>query len=256
MFCGTCLKTNRSGRSIKTTSCGSRHWLGFIISKAQGLFWFLSCEIKASASWWEGLRWMLQSRCGALGRVKAAGRRWSFGTRRVKLLPVSSWAANVNIFKGVVHRAGQACAGHQMWWHLVFAGSFCHSFPAFHDEAKSTCACPRSATRQGSVYPCWRFQGTTSPCATHITKPSDKHSARLNNSLPMVAWNVDYGCSLHTYTTGLETQRGHGRCFTACAGCLVIGQRALDHQTLPVLTNRLWAHKQEVGEWERVNSTI
>lgn len=195
---------------------------------------------------------MLQSHCGALGRVKALVGALVPGGSNCSQCPAGlQMLTYLKVLR--TERAKRVCVWHQTWWHLVFAGSFCHSFPAFHDEAKSTCACPRSATRQGSVYPCRRFQGTTSRCAAHITKPSDKHSARLNNSLPMVAWNVEYSCSLHTYTTGLETQRGHGRCFTACA--VLIGQRVLDHQTLPVLTERLWAQKQ-VREWERVNSTI
>lgn len=203
---------------------------------------------------------MLQSHCSTPGLVEAAGHRWRFGTRRVKLSPVSCWAANVNIFRGVAHRAGQASAWHQL--SLALTGSRCDdiwylrgyfaSFPAFHDEAKSTSACPRSTTGLASVYPYWWFPTTFFPTQDHRSMCHPHKHNQVTNTVHVwiiaCPWLQEHGLQLLSVST--ERSRKMFR------WAVMMKLHLLDHQKswqiISQLKNLNW--KDERGQLRLFNS--
>lgn len=79
------------------------------------------------------------------------------------------------------------------------------SFPAFHDEAESTIACPRSTTGQASVYPYWWFPISFFPTQDHRSMCHPHKHNQVTNTVQVwiiaCPWLQEHGLQLLSVNT-------------------------------------------------------
>lgn len=198
MFWGTCLKTNPSWRSIKP-SRASAPLRGLVPSFQSsrtewptGFFWILSCEIKASASEWEGLCWLLRTHWGA--RWASLKQQPLSGAPSVQYI-LRCWAqtgSSLRVTPVLPH-----CDRAQAWWHFVSAGSFAILSQPFVMRRNQQVRVHFQQQNRPIFIPFLVFSSLFSPTQDHhMCHPRNKTKGQtqcgLNNSLSTFGktWNT------------------------------------------------------------------